>query len=433
MPQGHWLRSLSGTVRLSLPATNSRTWALLDQAAQSATNFLTMMVAARTLRPAEFAVFSLAVLATLLVASFHRAWVTQPLNVLGNTHPETYATRLAALWRAQWLLSPLAVLSFLALSILGFASPPLLISGGLYLLAFFGQELHRRAAYTGGALRRAATIGLIIGTTQLLLLTGLSSVGEGYRLASPMAMMALAQGLGWLVWSLWTKDTSAPRHVSLPEVQATLVEQFSHSQWVIASQVVYWIASQAYPFMLAPLDKTATANFAVGSGLLNIVNIVRLTLANYLPAKCAAIERASGRSALVTFMRRELRHIAIGGAVMTALLMVAAGPVVTFIYGHQYQQAPDVVRWLWLGVWASLVSVVLNAVALAIGQTRGIFTGNLLGAAFSLTAGLFLVRQFGLWGAIAGNVLGYGIPAVWQAIGIRRTLRTQAQEQAKAR
>lgn len=73
-----------------MSSKRDRVWALADQGMQSATNFATMVLAARALDVQSFAHFSLAYLAVLFALSFHRTWVTQPMNVLARSGLTNY-------------------------------------------------------------------------------------------------------------------------------------------------------------------------------------------------------------------------------------------------------------------------------------------------------------------------------------------------------
>ncbi|KQY82882.1 polysaccharide biosynthesis C-terminal domain-containing protein [Pelomonas sp. Root1444] len=403
------------------PARSAKVWALADQACQSATNFLTMVLAARYLAVGDFAQFSLAYLAVLFAASFHRTWVTQPMNVLGAQAPDGLPGRVAALWRAHGVLVPAGVLLVLAVSPLGFAEPWLLLATSAYLASFFLQEMQRRHAYTRFVIRPASVVSLAMGLAQLGGLGVLVVTGQ-HHAALWMSALAVAQLVGLLLGSLLL-STRTPV-TAVRSAREVLTEQFRHSRWVVASQLVYWGSSQVYPFVVAGLGASQTATFNAGMSILNAVNVLRMTLANFLPAQASRIRAAHGEAAVCAYARRLLAQLAAAGLVAWVALLFLADPLVHLLYGNKFPAAAEVLRWLSLGIWASVLSVVLNALALALDSTENIFFSNAVGTVFTLTAGLYLTHRFGLTGAIWSNVVGYAIPALYQFIRLWPRLRS---------
>lgn len=380
-----------------------------------------MVLAARFLPVASFAQFSLAYLAVLFAASFHRTWVTQPMNVLGPQEGDRLAARVAALWRAHGALIPAGVLLVLMVSPLGFAEPWLLLATSGYLALFFLQEMQRRHAYTRFAIRPASTVSLAMGVVQLAAL-GLLVVADQRHAAWWMASLALAQGSGVLLGRLLLRvgaSEGEPR-----SARDVLAEQLRHSRWVVASQLVFWGSSQVYPFLVAGLGATQTATFNAGMSILNAANVLRMTLANFLPAQASRIRASQGEAAVCAYARRLLARLALAGLLAWLALLALAEPLVHLLYGDKFPEAAEVLRWLSLGIWASVMSVVLNALALALDSTENIFFSNAVGTGFTLTVGLYLTHRYGLGGAIWSNVVGYLIPAAYQFIRLWPRLRS---------
>lgn len=390
---------------------STKLWALADQSFLSATNFITMVLAARHLPVAGFAQFSLAYLAVLFATSFHRTLVTQPMNVLSAHSEVDLASRAAALWRAHRLLVPAGVVLVLAVSPLGFAEPWLMLSTSCYAAMFFLQEMQRRYAYTRFAIKPASQVSIVMGAVQLLSLYLL--VFTNIALAGAwMAALATAQAAGIAVGYFWLRPprTEAPSR----QVIAVLREHFQHSHWVVASQLVYWASSQIYPFLVAGIGPAQTATFNAGMSVLNAANVLRMTLANYLPAQAGRIVSQHGEQALCAYARKLLIQLLIAGFCGWLILQLIAEPLIAFLFGSKFPEAVSVLRWVALGIWASMLSVVLNATALGLKQTRNIFSSNAAGAAFTLTAGIYLTHRFGLQGAIWANVIGYVLPMALQ-------------------
>lgn len=381
---------------------------------QSGTNFITMVLAARHLEVQEFAHFSLAYLAVLFALSFHRTWITQPMNVLGAQRPAELGARARALWRAHGLLIPAGAALCAAVSMFAFRDPMLLLATVAYLGLYFLQEMQRRYAYTLFHIRQASMMSLAMGMVQVVGMLILVFLGHD-RSVDWMTVLLLSQAaglaLGFLLVRL-PKASGSPNQIGVIEV---LSDHLNHSRWIVASQLVFWASSQLYPFLIVGVGADQAATFNAGMSILNAANVVRMTLANYLPAHAGRLSAQQGADALRAFTRRAVGVIALAGVVIWPLVLLVSAPLVHLLYEDKFPQADQVLDWVALGMWASMFSVVLNASALALGTTRNIFLSNAAGAVFSCTAGVYLTLRYGLQGAIWSNVAGYVIPAALQA------------------
>lgn len=398
-------------------SAGGRVWALTDQAVQSATNFITMVLAARYLDVQEFAHFSLAYLAVLFALSFHRTWVTQPMNVLGTQEPRELGARVRALWRAHGVLIPAGAAVCAVVAIFAFRDTGLLLATVAYLALYFLQEMQRRYAYTVFRIRPAAMMSLGMGGAQLCGIATLA-VTDLHWNVSWMTVLALSQAVGLFVGFTLVRLPERSMEQRRMGVMSVLVEQYQHSRWIVASQVVYWASSQIFPFLIAGVDTEQAATFNAGMSILNAVNVMRMTLANYLPGYAGRLRAQEGTAALCAFTRRALSAIALAGIVIWPLLFLVSTPLVRLLYADKFEGAEQVLSWVALGMWASMFSVVLNTSALAFGSTRNIFFSNAAGAIFSCTAGVYLTVRFGLQGAILSNVVGYVLPALLQILNM---------------
>jgi O-antigen/teichoic acid export membrane protein len=372
-----------------------------------------MVMAARYLGITEFAHFSLACLAVLFVLSFHRTWVTQPMNVLGTLHPASLAGRVISLWRAHLLLIPAGVALMSIVSLFAFHEQSLLVATAFYLALYFLQEMQRRFAYTIFFVRQATMMSVAMGIIQM---SGLCALvyAEDRSGWLWMAVLALSQAAGLAVGLLLIKIPKAVSTQVNSGALQVLRDQFVHSRWIIISQFVFWASSQMYPFLVAGVGADQAATFNAGMAVLNAANVVRMTLANYLPAYVGRVMAKQGEVELCAFTIRAIKTVAVAGLFLWPVIYLISEPLLNILYSGKFRGADQVLTWVALGMWGSMFSVVLNATALALGTTRNIFISNASGALFSSTIGVFLTIVFGLHGAILSNVVGYSIPALLQ-------------------
>lgn len=394
-------------------------WAVYDQTLVSGANFVTTLIVARMLVPESFAMFSLASLSILFFASFQRTLITQPLNVLGATEgPASLAARYIGLMHLQWLMIPLGVVPLALIGIFFFPNLGLIIGAAAYLAGFFLQEMVRRYHYTQGAIQDALENDLISYGGQLLVLLALYF--SGWQDAA-YAFIALAStSLLAFVWGqkkIKKSYTALLIQEKLPK--NLLLEHWQFAKWVVLSQFVFWGATQAYPFMLANQSTyAAVADFNVVNSILNALNIVRLMLGNYLPSRVTVVYADGDTAALRKFLIRILAYSGCASVVLILLLTVGSHWLIDVLFAGKYPLAADLVGWLALAHFASIMGVVTNAGALALRTTNWIFYANAVGTVFSVAAGPFLIGRYGVWGAVAGVCIASALPAIIQGIKV---------------
>jgi O-antigen/teichoic acid export membrane protein len=390
-----------------------------DQILVSGANFVSTLIVARMLVPESFAMFSLASLAILFFASFHRTLITQPLNVLGATEaPAALAARYVGLMDMQWLMIPFGIVLLGVTGIFFFPDLGLVIGAASYLAGFFLQEMVRRYHYTQGEIKDALLNDLISYGGQLLVLFVIYTIG--YREAA-YAFIALAMtSLSAFVWGQHRIRQSYSAYlVEATSPKSLLLEHWKFAKWVVLSQFVFWGATQAYPFMLAGQSTYAeVADFNVANSILNALNIVRLMLGNYLPSRVTVVYADGGTAALRKFLLRILAYSGGASFVLIVLLMAGSHWLVEVLFAGKYPLAGELIGWLACAHFASIISVVTNAGALALRTTNWIFYANAVGTVFSVICGPLLIARYGVWGAVAGLGIASALPTVIQGIKV---------------
>jgi O-antigen/teichoic acid export membrane protein len=394
-------------------------WAIYDQTLVSGSNFVTTLIVARMLVPESFAMFSLASLVILFLASFQRTLITQPLNVLGATeHPSQLAARYVGLMRMQWLMISFGIVLLTVTGIFFFHDLGLLIGAASYLAGFFLQEMVRRYHYTQGEIQAALVNDLISYGGQLIVLLLLFAIG--CRDAAYAFIALAATSLLAFVWGQKKiRQSYAALRIEEKSPKHLLVEHWNFAKWVVLSQFVFWGATQVYPFMLAGQSTyAAVADFNVANSILNALNIVRLMLGNYLPSRITVVYADGGTVALRKFLLRILTYS--GGASLVFILFLMTGShwLVDVLFAGKYPLAGDLIGWLACAHFASIIGVITNAGGLALRSTNWIFYSNAVGAAFSIVCGPFLIERYGVWGAVAGLCIASALPTVIQGIQV---------------
>jgi hypothetical protein len=282
-----------------------RTLSIVDQAVVSGCNFLTQIYLARQLVPGDYGRFSLALLAVLFLASFQRALITRPMDILGAAEPPAaFLGRLNALLRFLGLAIPLAVVALAGFALLFFPAAGLFIACAAYLTCFFLQEMTRRYWYALHRLDRAVQSDLLSYGGQLV---GLFVVGWFWSIDGARAFLVMAATSLLAFWYDLVVGKVLRQRQSRP-VKDVLREHWTMSRWLVLSVFTVWGAGQIYPLFVASLGPVAVATYAACGNITRAINLLVQAVDNYLPARAAVLLRERG----ILEFRRHLFKTMIG-------------------------------------------------------------------------------------------------------------------------
>ena len=407
------------------PQLGAASWALLDQAVVSATNFLSGILIARSLDAASLAAYSLAVTTVFGLFTIHRALIAQPLNILGvQESVQRRWGRFENMIRVQlWVLPATS----LALGLVGWAFFPriVLISGAMVYVALFClQEIMRRYYYTDGQIVRAFPGDVLAYVGQLLVL-GLAWLTQILSVDRVLWLMSVPMALGtaWMYWQIRQRNSveAAP---DTPSSLQELAGHWDHAKWVVLSQLVWIGATQVIPFQLSLFAQAdAVAAFYAVNTLMNGLNVIRLTMGNYLPTRAAAILANDGKLALRQYLYKVSLAV-LGLSFVGWVLAWGLGDwVMALIFSGKYPQAAQVLPTLAGVNLLALLALVFAAGAQILGVSRVMFTSNLLAMCLCLLAGPWLASHAGLWGAVVISAMGLLLPTLLQGIRVHQALK----------
>jgi len=391
----------------AFPRTRPELWGILDQALVSGVNFLTIVVVARTLVPADFGYFVIAFTLLQSAGTLQAALVTRPHNVLGALRRDgeyvDYSTTAAAAQVALTTLLAAAAAAAAAVAYAAGSSEWLLILA--LVPALFGwqlQELGRRMLYTEQRLRAAfvndlltygAQAAALVLLWQLDLLTG----------ARALLTLAATFGAGAVLVTFQLRSTLSGRLDA-----SSLAANWRFGKWLGVAEVGQWFSTHFYVYLAAlVVGPVASAALKAGQTLLGPISVFLTFVTSYLPVVLARERAASGSTAGAA--RRAL--LATLPLVVPYCLLVAlfATPALEFVYGPEYGQYASVVRLFALYYVLLVFSTIAIAFLSAREMTREIFTGQAAGAALSLAIGWLLLREYGPAGAVVGMLASWAL------------------------
>lgn len=406
-------------------------WALLDQVVVSACTFLVTLVVARLVSLEAFSAFGLSITVTLFASAMHRSYLTQPLSVLGVREQ---ALALAARFKAVVVLHVLAwpVVAG-ALALVGsryFPGVSFTLAVLAYILAYLLQEAVRRLCFTTGQLRLALMMDVIAYGGYLVSLIAVgwwrgATVEEALSIGS--ALFALS-----CLWGVFNTDVVYWRGPwpGRAHVLAFAAEHWQNSKWVCFSQVFMFGSFMLVPFQIAEFGSLLwVAQYNACNAILNVLNILRQTMGNYLPIVAARVYHEQGFEAFEKTMNKLSMAVLAGSGLIVLMLVALADLLVMLLYGERYRATAEILPLASIGPLVAMVSFVTQAGGLALGKTEHIFYSYVGGMVCSVGLAPWLIPQFGLDGAVWVANVGYIVPTVWHWLVFKRDCRQMARQE----
>jgi len=404
---------------LSRALLGGSAWGLADQALTSAMTFATMVYLARGLGPSQFGVVSLAYLGLLLANSLQTALVTQPHNILASPlEGAAYRDFTTSLALAQLALA--AAFGFVALAgatgiaVLSWPHQEILIALAVAVPAWQLQEFARRVLYTKRRVQAAFWNDVVSYGGQLALVIfliyrqSMTAAVALYAMAGTSAVAALA--------GLWTIRSDLRGRI----VPGALRQCWGLGRWFSASTLANWLASQMYPVLTAGmLGAYATGVFRAVQNLIAPTQVLANTFHMMAIPHASREYSRGGVTAVNLFLLRSSPLLAVPLLLYYLLVGVFARPLITFFYSSAYTPAAAVTWPLGLAYLLSYTGRVLGIGLSAGREPRPLFYAQLAAAGVTFSAGLLLIRYYGLMGAAVGAVLSQSVQAATLAWHVR--------------
>jgi O-antigen/teichoic acid export membrane protein len=390
--------------------TNS--WGLVDQALLSGTNFVTMVLIARTLTPAAFGSFALLYTTLLFTNGLQSTVVTQPHNILGVSRSGSdYRRYTSSTAATQILLAVLTgaviVAAGVAAALAGASVAPLLFALAAASVAWMTQEFVRRVLYTEGRLAAAVVNDLVsyggqtIAIAALWRLGHLTAAGARYALA---ATSALAVALG-----VWQLRRSFIRAFAREDVR----RNWTFGKWLAGAFIAYWFSSQLYLYLAAiVLGTAASGTLKAALVVMGPLNVLLVFIDTTIPIVLARTLDSSGERAMHAQLKQTIHWAAPLVGVYCLAAGVFAGPLLRVFYGHRYENAGGVLALLAIEYFVIFLTRVLAAAIRAKRLTKYVFKANVYSGVVALATGWLIIEVGGVRGAVVGMMLSAAIVGV---------------------
>jgi O-antigen/teichoic acid export membrane protein len=382
-------------------------WGLLDQAVVSGVNFVTIVVMARALQPAEFGYFVLAFTVIQTTLTLQAALITRPHNVLGAVrHGDAYVNYSTSAATLQLGFTTLVATSVAAVAGVAYAAG---VSRALLFLALVPalvmwqlQELGRRMLYTENRLDGAFANDVLSYGCQTVALVVLWRLGELTGIHGLLALaVCFAIGAATVAWQL---RASLSGRIDA----SSLAANWHFGKWLGAAEVGQWFSTQFYIYLAGALvGAVASGVLKAGQTLLGPMAVFLTFVTSYLPIVFAREHKRTGT--IASELRRSFIVVLPVVALYCIVISLFARPVLDFVYGQEYGRYTDVVRLFAVYYLLLALSTIVVAALSAQGLTRDVFVGQAAGAALSLAIGWILLQQIGAEGGVIGMLASWAV------------------------
>jgi len=376
-------------------------WAISDQGLFATSNFLLNVLLARWLTLSDYGAFTLAYSIFLLLGTVHTALLTEPMMVFARgRYGNRFRAYLETVLNGHWRLSLVLVLALMLISIgmlaagsrsVGVAVLALAIAAPFILL----QWLMRRACYAQLEPRTAAIAGV---GYAIWLITGAYVLYRWQGLSAFSALILM--GLGSLVAATWlsrrvkVRLISAGRRSLESEVR---IDHWTYGRWAVGTGALGWVPSNVY-YVLLPIWGGLEATGALRAVINILAPLIQANTALslvLLPALVGVRGTPMFRSRLVA-----AGAVFMAGAVgYWVLLGLFHEPLVHWLYRGKYDEYASALLVLGaLGVALAFVSVA-GAALRALERPDRVFWSYVLSSIVAIVPGVFLLAQFGVFGA----------------------------------
>ena len=402
-------------------------WAIGDQALISGSNFVTMVLLARSLGAASFGTFSLAYSVLLLANIFQSTLITQPHNVLGSARTGiTYGRFTFTMGMFQIVLvageALIAAIAAAWVSMRGYEFAPLLFALVPAIVGWQLQEFVRRVMYTESRFRDAFINDCISYGGQTLAVIVMWQMNW---LHGGSAMLALAAtSLTAALFGVWQIRKSLNLHFDHEAVR----ESWHFGKWLTGGELLQWSCSlQMYLYLAAIILGTAAAGeLRAAQILFGPTRVLAFYLGSVLPIRFSRALATGGNAAVQKELVGTSKRILPWLGLYAVLVALFAHPLLKVLYRDEFAGDALVLVVYSAAAFVDYVQVMFTSALSAKRMTRSIFFGQLCGIFVTAAVSWWIIRLFGVTGAPMALGISSTIITVmfWRSYKASMTLAT---------
>lgn len=402
---------------------NRNIWALSDQILISAANFITMVLAARSMPKTEFGAFTLIYSALLLANVMQSTLVTQAHNVLGTVREGLdyrIYTSSTAVGQLLFIVFEACIAAAIALGA-GLRHSPstaMLVALVPSIVGWQLQEFVRRVLYTEGRIGAAFANDIVSYAGQTVWVVVL---WHWRTLTGASALYALAwTSLAAALWGVWQMRSSLVMKFDF----SALKENWHFGKWLAGAEIVGWCSSLHMYLYLAALfiGTAASGELRAAQLVFGPTRMLAFFLGNVLPIRFARALVRGGDAEMHSGLHKVVAVIAplLGSYCLFAAIF--ASRLMRFIYGDNYAGDATVLQLYAICAFLNYMQMVVAAALSAKRLTHLIFTSSVYGGLIALSMSWVLIKFMGIDGAVVCMMLTAVIVSILYIRAYRRNV-----------
>ncbi len=225
-----------------------------------------------------------------------------------------------------------------------------------------------------------------------------------------------------MIW-LFLKRTSIL--INFQDVVKSLKKNLTTGKWILASGIIWSMIIYSYPWLLASFHGAeSTGVLAACHGTVAIFNPVLTGLQNYISPKLAHSYADDGKHNLYKYA---LKISLVSGLIVLGfvlILLLTGNFLIVKLYGSKYDGNSMVISILAFDLLLTSVGFSISRTLFVIEKAKIDFIINVVSAVFFLSFGIWLVKDYGVFGAAMGLMAGNLIAIVLLFVYFNRIRRS---------
>ncbi len=379
-------------------------WSIADQGAVSMGNFLTSILLARRLAPAEYGIYALLLATVFVLNSVQAAVITYPVCLEGAAENESDLQKRAGGSLVLTILLALVLTAALFVAAIALQRPAIGPYAALALICGQAQETARRALMTHGR-HREALWGDLLSYVGQAVVVGLLLLWHGLTLQNAFLVIALTSAVAAGLQSMQLGlRPSHFRQAFLP-----VRHYWELGRWALLANLARAVMTQPMVWFLAIRNTIEVAAFQSLGTVLGLINPVMFSLSNVVIPVVARRRKLDGNAQ--AFRAAAGHGLQTGLLIFPYILLLAIFPHTSLkiFYGANspYAGLATELRIYVLGYLFVYLAHFLGALFYGLGESALVFRSQLAGAIASVMFGLPLAAYGGVRGACAGLALAF--------------------------
>ena len=378
-------------------------WALLDQGAISAGNFVTTILLARGLAAEVYGIYALLFGTILFLNNIHAALITYPLCVLGAETDEFTLRRFASRSLSMTALISVGELFILSLICLGVHRPHLILPVFAATIAWQFQE-SMRSVFVARIEQRRALLGDAVSYLGQASVVGLLLLFDRPSLDQVFWIIAATSVAAFGIQAIQSRV--APSLI-FPE-RSLLLGFWKLGGWSLLGKVAGFFTLQALPWILAfRSGPSGAARFQVLLNILAVSNPILFGINSLVISTVARERRASGLRHSLSVGLQSIKHAML--LIVPYFAIVALVPELFLIafYGRHspYLDEKPLLRLFAAAYLFEAASLFGGSFLAGWAEAKALFSLQFWGMAAAIVLALPMIFIWGLPGAVGGLVI----------------------------